>query len=87
MNETSIFLAALAVVAVILLAPRLRGGFGAGKKGRRRGIDVETDLLRACGGDRAVMERLIRYETNRKPDLSRRGAALLALSRLRSDRR
>ena len=88
MSDISVLLAALAVVAVVLLAPRLRGGFGTGRKGRRhRGIDVEADLLRACGGDKAIMERLIDYESNRKPDLSRRGAALLALSRLRSDRR
>ena len=60
----------------------LRGG-----KRRRRGIDVEADLLRACGGDKALMERLIRHELNRKPELGRTGAALMALSRLRADRR
>ena len=98
MGELPIFLAAVAVVAVILLAPRLRatlrggirggfrGGFRGGK-GRRRVIDVEADLLRACGGDKAMMERLIRYESKRKPELGRRGAALMALSRLRADRR
>ena len=106
MGELPILLAAVAVVAVILLVPRLRsalrggtrgnilGGFqsafrGAfrGGKGRRRGIDVEADLLSACGGDKALMERLIRYENERKPDLGRTGAALMALSRLRADRR
>ena len=58
-----------------------------GAKRRSRGIDVEADLLRACGGDKAMMERLIRYESERKPELGRRGAALMALSRLRADRR
>ncbi len=87
MSDISTLLVAIVVVAAILLAPRLRRGFGAGRKGRRRGIDVEADLRRACGGDKAMMERLIQYETNRKPDLSRGGAALMALSRLRSDRR
>ena len=43
--------------------------------------------LRACGGDKAMMERLIRYESERKQELGRRGAALMALSRLRADRR
>ena len=94
MGELPIFLAAAAVVAFILLAPRLRaalrggfrGGFRGGKR-RRRAIDVEADLLRACGGDKAMMERLIGYESKRKPELGRRGAALMALSRLRADRR
>lgn len=110
MGEFPIFLTAAAVVAFILLAPRLRsalrggfrGGLGNGIKGsvlgglkrafrsgkpRRRGIDVEADLLSACGGDRATMERLIRHELDRKPELERTGAALMALSRLRADRR
>ena len=106
MGELPIFLTATAVVAFILLAPRvrnaLRGGFrGSGPGGiqsvlrnafrggkrQRRGIDVEADLLSACGGDRALMERLIRHELDRKPELGRTGAALMALSRLRADRR
>ena len=102
MGELPIFLTAVAVVAAALLVPRLRaalrggirGGFQSafrnvfrGGKRRRRVIDVETDLLSACGGDRATMERLIRYEIKRKPELGRTGAALMALSRLRADRR
>ena len=63
-----------------------RSAFRGGKR-RPRGIDVEADLLRACGGDKAMMERLIRYESERKPDMGRCGAALMALSRLRADRR
>ena len=106
MGELPIFLTAAAVVAFILLAPRVRdalrgvfrgGGPGGiqgalrsafrGGKRLRRGIDVEADLLSACGGDRALMERLIRHELDRKPELGRTGAALMALSRLRADRR
>ena len=106
MGEFPIFLTAAAVVAFILLAPRLRnilrggargdilgglqsafrGAFRGGKT-HRRGIDVEADLLSACGGGRATMERLIRHELDRKPELERTGAALMALSRLRADRR
>ena len=110
MGEFPIFLTAAAVVAFILLAPRLRSSLRSGFRGgahgdivgslrrafrsafrggttHRRGIDVEADLLSACGGDRATMERLISYELNRKPALGRTGAALMALSRLRADRR
>lgn len=94
MSDIPILFIAVVVVAAILLAPRLRsalrGGFrGAfrGSKGRFRGVSVEADLLSACGGDKAMMERLIQYESDRKPDLTRSGAALMALSRLRSDRR
>ena len=64
----------------------LRSAFRGGKR-RRRVIDVEADLLSACGSDKAMMERLIRYESERKPELGRTGAALIALSRLRADRR
>ena len=87
MSNIPILLVAVAVVAVIILAPRLRAGFRTGGKNLRRGIGVEDDLLRACGGDKALMERLIRYESRHKPGLSRRGAALMALSRLRADKR
>ena len=106
MGEFPILLIAVAVVAVILLSPRLRSALrGSGRRGflgglqsafrgglrggkrRCRGVDVEADLLNACGGDRALMERLIRHETDRKPELGRTGAALMALSRLRADRR
>lgn len=106
MGEFPIFLTAAAVVAFILLAPRLRNMLRGGARGdilsglqntirsafrggktHRRGVDVEADLLSACGGDRATMERLIRHELDRKPELERTGAALMALSRLRADRR
>ena len=106
MGELPIFLTAAAVVAFILLAPRVRSALRGSSRGNligslqsairsafrggkthRRSIDVEADLLSACGGDRATMERLIRYELNRKPELGRTGAALMALSRLRADRR
>lgn len=49
--------------------------------------DHEAELLRLCHGDRRLMERLIRHEMERKPDLSRAGAMLAATTRLRHDKR
>ena len=87
MTDMSFLWVALAVVAIILLAPRLKSVFRTRTKGGGWGVDVEGDLLRACGGDKSLMERLIQAEKDRKADLSRTGAALMALSRLRDDKR
>jgi len=51
------------------------------------GIDVEGDLLAACRGDRALAERLIAHELKNNDTLSRTGAALMALTKLRDDQR
>ncbi|MBN1239427.1 MAG: hypothetical protein JXB36_13070 [Gammaproteobacteria bacterium] len=56
---------------------------------RRRGHEPwnqEAALLSLCGGDKAVVERLIRHEIERNPKLSRAGAALAAAARLRHER-
>ncbi len=88
MTDLSFLWVVLAVVAVVLLAPRFKSTLRAiGRRGVGRGVDVEGDLLSACGGDKSMAERLIQHERERKPNLSRTGAALLALSRLRDDRR
>ena len=87
MTDIPFFWVALAVVAVILLARWWRPRFRLGSRTGGWGVDVEGDLLHACRGDKAMAERLIRYEINRKPELSRTGAALMALSRLRDDAR
>jgi len=87
MTEIPIFWVAIAVVVIVWLfarRPRFRPR-GRGKTHPR--VDVEGDLLHACRGDRAMAERLIRHELDRKPELSRTGAALMALSRLRADKR
>ena len=81
---------ALAVVAAIVIVNRLRGRPRA--PGRRHpsrgvGVDVEADLIRACHGDRSQAERLIAHELERDADLSRPGAAIAALAKLRDDRR
>ncbi len=73
------------VIVVIILVRRFRRGAPIGKGAL--GVDVESDLLRACHGDRGMVERLIQHELERRPDLSRTGATLMALSRLREDQR
>jgi hypothetical protein len=51
------------------------------------GVDVNADLLHACRGDRAMAERLIAHEQPENSELSRTGAALMALVKLRDDQR
>ncbi len=87
MTDIPFFWIALAIVSVILVARWWRPGSRLRSKTVGRGIDVEGDLLHACLGDKAMAERLIRHESERKPELSRTGAALMALSRLRDDAR
>ncbi len=78
---------ALAIVVGIVLLKWLRKrsrNFGSGSPG---GVDVEGDLLRACRGDRALLERLVAHELEQNSELSRSGAALMALAKLRDDQR
>ncbi len=86
MNDIPMFWAAIAGVIVVFILVR-RFGRGAIISRSGLGVDVEGDLLRACHGDRKLVDRLIQYELDQKPDLSRTGAALMALSRLREDKR
>jgi len=46
---------------------------------------VDRRLLGACLGNRDQAERLIEFELRRKPKISRRRAAGLALARIRRD--
>ncbi|HEX7080642.1 MAG TPA: hypothetical protein VF329_06485 [Gammaproteobacteria bacterium] len=85
------------IVLAIVLRRRRTGGRGA--RGPRptswlrlardayRPWDHEAALLRLCHGDEEMAERLIRYEIERNPELSRAGAALSAATRLRHDKR
>ncbi len=84
MNEFPMFWVILAAVIIIVFLVRRFGGSATIKKAGL-GVDVEGDLLRVCRGDRAMVNRLIQHELDRKPDLSRTGATLMALSRLRDD--
>ena len=86
MSDFSVLTTAIVVVLVILLAPKLWRRKPRAAPGQFP-IDVERDLVLACRGDRAMAERLLQRELKLKPELSRTGAALMALSRLRDDNR
>lgn len=80
---------ALAIVIGIVLVKKLRGRRKPRitSAGPGQGIDVEADLVLACRGDRAMAERLIAHELAQNDSLSRTGAALMALAKLRDDQR
>lgn len=86
MNDLPMIWIVLAGVILTVIFVRLRQRRPTGGK---RGLEVslDDDLLRACRGDSAMAERLIEHELERKPKLSRTAATLLALSRLRDDKR
>jgi hypothetical protein len=86
LNDLPIFWAVIAGVIIVVILVR-RFGRGATSRSDGLSVDVEGDLLRLCRGDRALANRLIQHELDRKPGLSRTGAALMALSRLRDDNR
>jgi hypothetical protein len=86
MSNFSALGTALLVVLLIIFVPKILRRMRARHTSVSH-IDVEGDLLSACRGDRVMAERLVRHELTLKPDLSRTGAALMALSRLRDDNR
>lgn len=89
MIDLPVIWVALAVVAGIVIVRKLRSRRprASGSTARSGRVDVEADLVGACHGDRAMAERLIRHELAKDESLSRTGAALLALAKLRDDRR
>ncbi len=87
MTDAPIFLIAVIVVVVIVVLKRYRDRSRRTGRSIGSGVDVERDLLHACRGDRALAERLIAHELEGRDDISRTGAALLALARLRDDQR
>jgi hypothetical protein len=48
--------------------------------------DYEAELVRLCKGNRREAERLIAEEQKKSPDLSRQGAALALVTRIRHER-
>ena len=87
MNDLPLLWIAIAIAVIfVVIARRKRRSTGSGS-GPHLGVNVDKDLLKACHGDRAMAERLINLELEKRPDLSPTGAALMALSRLRDDNR
>ena len=89
MIDLPVIWVALAIVIGIVVVKRLRGRRSRTAAGGTHGggIDVEADLVLACRGDRAMAERLIAHELAQNDTLSRPGAALMALAKLRDDQR
>jgi len=86
--DLPVFWIALAIVIGIVLVRKLRRRTRSVTGTRHGGgVDVEADLVLACRGDRAMAERLIAHELARNDTLSRPGAALMALAKLRDDQR
>jgi glucose-6-phosphate dehydrogenase assembly protein OpcA len=57
------------------------------KLGRARSPgDYEAELVRLCKGNRREAERLIAEEQQKSPELSRQGAALALVTRIRHER-
>ena len=87
MTDAPVIWIAIIVVVVIVLLKRYRNRGRRPRRSSGSGVDVESDLVRACHGDRALAERLIAHELEGRDDISRTGAALLALAKLRDDQR
>ena len=87
MTDTPVILIAIIVVIVVVLLKRYRDRGRRSERSFGSAVDVESDLLRACHGDRKLAERLIAHELEGRDDISRPGAALLALAKLRDDQR
>lgn len=87
MTDAPVVWIAIIVVVVIVLLKRYRDRSRRPRRSSGSAVGVQSDLLRACHGDRKLAERLIAHELERRNDISRTGAALLALAKLRDDRR
>lgn len=82
-REFAIVISGLGLITILFLV-WLKGGRL--RRGSVNPGDYETELVRLCGGDRRKAARLIRDECKRNPRLSRAGAALAAVTRLRHER-
>jgi hypothetical protein len=87
MTDIPFFFVALAIISLIMFFRWWQARIKLGTRTLGWGVSVERNLVRACHGDKPMVERLIQYEIDRKPKLSRTAAALTALSRLRDDSR
>jgi len=73
--STPVFLWVVVIGILIVCVVRIGG----------RRATVDTRLLSACMGDRDQAERLVEFEMRRRPSLSRREAASMALARIQRD--
>lgn len=48
--------------------------------------DYEAELVRLCNGNRQEAERLIAEQQERSPSMSRQGAAMAVVTRIRHER-
>ena len=87
MTDIPFFFVALVIISLIMLFRWWRTRTKLGTRALGWGVDVEGELVRACHGDKPMVERLIQYEIDRKPEMSRAAATVIALSRLRDDSR
>lgn len=71
--------ARMRIVNPLKKAPRRRGTTGGAG-------DYEAELVRLCRGNRRKAERLIEEELARAPGLTRAGAALAVVTRIRHER-
>jgi hypothetical protein len=72
-----------AILVAFLLLGTWRGEL---RRQRAEPGDYEAALVRLCGGSRRQANRLIRAEMKRQPGVSRAGAALAAVTRIRHER-
>jgi len=81
-NRLAIAIGGAAVFLLLLLLSLSRGELrrSAGSPG-----DYEAELVRLCQGNRRMAKRLIREEMKRLPGLSRAGAALAVVTRMRHE--
>lgn len=81
--QTAVALAGLALVLALGIVLVKRGELVLPKA---EPGDYEAELIRLCHGNRERAERYIQEERKRSPELSRVGAAMAAVTRLRYDR-
>jgi hypothetical protein len=86
MLRALILAAGIVVIALLWLPRRRKRTLWTPRRKAFKPWDQEAELLRLCLGDTAIVERLIEFERERNPKLSRAGAALAAATRLRHEK-
>ena len=79
----AVIIVGVAILATLLAVAAWRGELA---RSRIEPGDYEAELAALCGGNRRRAERLIHDEMEQKPGVSRAGAALAVVTRLRHER-